>query len=765
MKTLLYSAMSATIGVMAFFSWNWSIAISSIIFLFYLLWKTNLRNVMLQLVVIAIFLCTSYISDTLHKTGLTGRETSFHTTIYDLPSFDGDLFQSLVQLPSGEKLQLRYRIQTVQEKDILMERMSIGMSCQFNGELNQPDMSRNENGFNYHSYLKQQDIHWILQAESYSLESCTVSRPSILFKIKNIRLEGIHYISSLLPEETRGYVAALVFGDRKLIPEHELSAYQQLGLIHLLAVSGLHISFLAGLVFYLGIRAGLVREHMKILLTLLLPVYALLTGASPSVWRACLMAMSYFVLSILKKEISLAASILAVYLFLLFIQPYMLYNIGFQLSFAVSFAMILSANIFSQFQSKLLLGLLVSTICQISALPILLFHFYEISFLGVFLNIIFVPVYSLLLPLSIMAILTPLIVPHLGEFLISLVHSILVICNKAALLCSGLPIGSIVFGKPSPFMMAALLFCLLLIFIKWDKTGNLLYTRNYVALLIILLISQYNVQKLSPAGEVTFIDIGQGDSILISLPFNKGNFLIDTGGLAVFGQEEWKKRKTSFNTGKDIIIPLLKSKGIHRLDMLILTHPDADHIGSVQQVLEGIPVERIYIGKDSESKYNAGFFYKAEKENINLGSLQQGSNWTVGDARFYVLNPSDEQEDSNESSVVIYAEIGGLTWLFTGDIGVFSENKILRQYPGLKADVLKVGHHGSKNSTSEEFLTSLQPKYAIISVGEENRYGHPHQSVLHSLSQAGAVILRTDSHGGISYRFKKNWGTFSTELP
>jgi competence protein ComEC len=766
MRNLLFAAVSATFGVTAFSFYGKGIILAGMIYVVFLIFQRSLRIILFQLIFFLIFFSAGYISDHYHSTGYNGAETSFRIRLTEIPDINGDTLRAVVTDSTGEKLQLRYKIQTENEKVLLSEKFNLDISCPVTGTLEIPDRRRNENSFDYGFFLLQQNIHWILKADSIRIHECSKVSKGILTKIKGIRMAGISYIEHNVPKETRGYVTALLFGDRTLIDEGEQTAYQRLGLIHLLAISGLHISFLAGLIFYLGIRLGIIREHMKIMLVILIPIYAILSGGSPSVWRACLMAMIYFLFSLIKKEISLAASIIGVYLFLLLIQPNTLYNIGFQLSFAVTFSLIMSARIFSRFNSKILQLILISLICQISALPILLYNFYEISVLGVLLNVVFVPLYTLLLPLSILAILTHLAFPLIGDYLISLLNLLLTNCNEAAMITSKLPLATIVFGKPSKVIMCLLVLLILRIFFKWDKDGGLRHCKFYIVLLLILLCMQYNHQIFSPNGEIVFIDVGQGDSIFIRLPYNKGNYLIDTGGSVGFNQEDWRKKRSDFNTGSDIILPFLKSKGIHRIDKLLLTHPDSDHVGSVNELLEGIDVANIFIGKGAENKYSQkGVLQAAERRNVKISTLQQGDSWNKDSNIFYVLNPYQLEADSNNSSIVIWARIGGLNWLFTGDLGKSAEQDIIKRYPKLRTDVLKAGHHGSKTSSSQEFLDTVKPKAAIISAGKGNRYGHPHEEVMKLLKQRGVLIFRTDLQGGISYKYRNQTGTFSTAIP
>ncbi|WP_340371735.1 DNA internalization-related competence protein ComEC/Rec2 [Peribacillus sp. FSL E2-0218] len=766
-RHLLLLALSATFGVAAHSSPSITQLIIITIFLCFLHFTLGLdvKAYSLHLVVMMIFFGAASYSDHRSQTIYQGTESRFAITFTDQPKIDGHSLKGFIASEKGERLMLRYKIDSEQEKENLGRLLQIGLSCPAEGSLSIPDTQRNENGFDYQRYLKRKSTHWILKADSITFQECIEGGNSIVHSIRNLRMKGIAYIGRNFPKESSGFVTALIFGDQGYIDEDDLTNYQRLGLVHLLAISGLHVSFLTGMLFYLGIRIGITRERMTIVLLIFLPVYMLLSGGSPSVVRSCLMAMLFFFLLLFKHRVSAASTIGLVYIALLLFQPNMLYDIGFQLSFAVTFSILMSSGIFLRYPQKTLQLLIISLICQLTALPILLFHFYEASFLGVFLNVVYVPLYSiLLLPFSLIALTCHLLFPPLGEPLISILNFTFILCNKAADAASNLPLASIVFGKPHFFVMALLVTSLLGLYLTWE--GSFKKSKWWCGMLIVLLLFQYNIQKLSPFGEVQIIDVGQGDSILIILPFNRGNYLIDTGGQITFPIEPWAQKRKKFNTADDIIIPLLKSKGIHQLDKLILTHADADHVGSAKELIEHFKVEEIIIGGGSEEQYrDMDFVSIARDKKVQLSVSKRGDSWVAGGALFSVLHPHEEEENKNDSSIVLYSELGGLSWIFAGDLEEEGEGKLMNAFPRLRADILKVGHHGSKTSTSAPFLLQLQPKAALISAGKDNRYGHPHKSVLGNLETNQIHVFRTDEDGSIIYKYYKRKGTFRKTIP
>ncbi|MCF2132535.1 MBL fold metallo-hydrolase, partial [Strepomyces sp. STD 3.1] len=233
-----------------------------------------------------------------------------------------------------------------------------------------------------------------------------------------------------------------------------------------------------------------------------------------------------------------------------------------------------------------------------------------------------------------------------------------------------------------------------------------------------------------------------------------------------FQQEEWEKRQTTFSVGKDIVHPYLKSKGITSITKLIITHGDHDHGGSALELLDLVDVKELVLGKkELFSELEQELVRETMKRGTPLTLVGSGDVWKEGEHTFNVLAPFGMEEDTNEQSIVIYTVFGNQRWLFTGDLGEEGEQKLIETFPALEVDVLKVGHHGSKTSTSTFFLEEIQPSYGLVSAGENNRYNHPHHEVLERLEQNHVKIFRTDKQGALIYCFSRKAGTFQTTLP
>jgi competence protein ComEC len=703
-----------------------------------------------------------------NKTKISPKTTGFQIQFTDEVKINGDRFRAVVkENKTKEKLLLTYKISSEMEKSILQQYPLLKYSCLIQGDLVVPDLARNENAFNYREFLKQKHIFWELQATDWRLGSCLPEQLTVIDKVKKWRLQGISLIEKNFPKESASLAAALIFGTRDLLSEEQVSAYQKLGVIHLISISGLHVALLVGMIFYLGIRLGAVREKLIWALIMILPFYAFLTGATPSVNRSVLMTI--MILSVNQiKFFNLLRSIDGLclsFLFLAFWNPLVIYDIGFQLTYIVTLSLLLSLPIVSRYHSFVGKMIITSYISQASALPFLLYYFFEIPLLSIIANILFIPLYSFLfLPGLIILFLLHFVSTDMFQLLSHLLSSIIDYSDRIAAWASYLPWTRITPGRPSILFLVIYSGSILLTFYHWER-------RKYLLIMIlpwIIVCTQLLLPYVSSKGEVSFIDVGQGDSILIKLPNNRGNYLIDTGGTISFSSEEWQQKKQKFEVGQDVLVPYLKGKGIATVDLLILTHGDMDHIGGSLSLLKELKVKKILLPFVSSEKSPVELRLEklAQKQRIEILYMFEGLSWYVDESNFTILAPSKNYSgDKNDGSIVISAHINGLSWLFTGDLGKEGEELLVKNYPTLNINVLKIGHHGSKNSTSEDFIRHFTPVYSIISVGEKNGFGHPHSEVLRILEASGSTIFRTDLHGGISYKFSDKGGTFFKVIP
>ncbi|UPT60081.1 DNA internalization-related competence protein ComEC/Rec2 [Geobacillus thermoleovorans] len=685
-----------------------------------------------------------------NKTSLSGGRHSLSVRFSAAPAIDGDRLQAAVQA-GKERVQLRYIIRTAAEKEALRARLMPGVVCRLSGMLERPMPASNPYAFDYRRYLRRHRIHWLFLPEAIDLSACVRVRPTIIERLEAIREAGVRRIEARFPPEAAGIAAALIYGERRSLDEEVISGYQQLGIIHLLAISGGHVTLLVGAALAAAIRF-VTREAAVLALLVFLPMYAVLAGASPSVLRACATGMIVLAVQWKKGMIHPLDALSWTALALLVFDPYMVWDVGFQLSFLVTFALLAHVSVLASARSMLQNLFQTALAAQLAALPILLYHFYEISVWSIGLNVFFVPWYSfVILPIAFLSAVfsfSPLI--WLFSRLIELTDAVVRFFSVDYSFM-------LVLGRPGPWCLAGYLTAIAAVFLDWER-GRLLRGLTAVAAATAL---QLAAPYVDPKGEVTVLDVGQGDCIYIELPYRKAVYLIDTSGTPEWVREPWRKRSRPFAVGRDVVVPFLKAQGVRTLDQLILTHDDADHIGAAPEVMGAVRVKKIVTSPGALPAVKA----MARPFSVPVAASVRGDRWKVGDAAFSVLHPEAGNNEDNNGSLVLLARLGRLTWLFAADIEEEAEQALIRAYPELRADVLKVAHHGSKTSTTELFLRTVKPRAAIISVGRYNRYGHPSPEVLMRLRQQRAIIWRTDENGAIRYVYDENGGTFQVMKP
>ena len=700
-----------------------------------------------------------------NQTSLAEGEYFTNSAIVSIPVIDGNQLKGMIKNENREKVTFRYTIETSVQKEVL-KKLKPGDQCFFKGDLQQPKAATMPNAFDYKQYLHDQHIHWQFKIDK--IEKChSPDQFKVDLFLLHLRLKGLELIELHFPSSSEGIVQALLFGERKLIDEEVEKGYQSLGIVHLLAISGLHVGLLVGGVYFVIIFCGVTHERARLIFLLLLPIYMMITGGSPSVIRASFMVILYFLIKMFRLKIPPIDVISFTCLFLLIINPYYLFQVGFQLSYVVSLGLLLSAKLITQYKTFLAKLTIVSSVSQLCSIPLLLYHFFEVSLISLPLNMLFVPFYSfLILPLSIVATFLIIVFPPIGTFFVTFLDAILSYSHLFVLNVLKLPFSTLVTGRPS--IIFILFYCLVTYFLllRLEQKYKLMKICHSVGFLVCLFIVQMFYPYVNPNGKVMFIDVGQGDSILIQLPYNKGVFLIDTGGRISFPQEEWEKPKSTYSLVESITVPYLKSIGITTIDGLFLTHGDIDHIGEAVELINLMKVEELvvpegFVRGDVEKEV----LNNAIENKINVEIVRSGHQLIFNDFLFFIVSPQELSDSKNDDSLVLWTEIGGFKWLFTGDAEHGSEEKLITKYPRLQADVLKVGHHGSKGSTSEQLLDALSPSVAVISAGYNNRYQHPHPEVIDKLTSRDITVLRTDIHGGILYEFEGTNGTFSIHPP
>lgn len=630
-----------------------------------------------------------------------------------------------------------------------------GSTCQITGQLKHAEQSRNPGQFDYQSYLLEQGI--AAQITVTSMSDITCEGKSLLHPIYSLRTTFQNHVVQKLTPYTSAWLNALVLGDRTLLSDETVSLFQRWGMSHILAISGLHIGLIVSLVYFLLVKLNVTtKEKAHMLIILFLPIYAIISGGQPSVWRASLMVLLFLIIRKLNTHYAATDILSIVFMILVIFDPKIVYHIGFQMSFIVTFSLILSKPWISETVSPFFQMLRISFIAQMVILPIQFINFYTFQPLSIIVNTIVIPYFSVFV-IPFMFIV--LMLSFLPAFLIETVDFIFVFVHERVItlieIIDRIVHYPFVFGD-FPFAFVLLFYSLFFLIMYYGQVGKRQKAFLSGALLTLVIVGLAIRPYFSPVGTVTMLDIGQGDAIVIELPYRKGVFMVDVGSRVMFDDE-----KLSDQEYDRIIKPYLDYRGIQKIDAIFVSHAHIDHMGSIPFLLKDKKVTEFIVSEYHEFNNEVGEVMK--NSGALLTELELNDVIVRNGHTFNVLSP-DKERGTNENSLVMQTVLGGKSWLLTGDMYKNNEQFILKNYKKLKIDVLKVAHHGSDTSTGETFINHLQPQVSLISVGH-NFYGHPNEAVIDILETTGSLVLRTDENGAIQFRYRNNNGTFFKALP
>ncbi|RYG74751.1 DNA internalization-related competence protein ComEC/Rec2 [Lentibacillus lipolyticus] len=635
--------------------------------------------------------------------------------------------------------------------------LKYGASCRVDGTPELPESSKNPGQFDYRDYLASQGIHYQIILDSPRAITCTGS--SFMQTIYQLRFDLTAYVRNRVSPQTAAWLNALVLGDDTQISEEIKNLFQRWNLTHLLAISGLHVGLVVGFIYLFLVKfAGITKEKAQWTVMIFLPVYALLAGGEPSVLRASAMVLLFLVAGRLNWKWSATDVLSIVFIALICVDRYIVYQLGFQLSFCVTFGLLLSKDWLAQTEISFFSILKISFIAQMLILPLQVVYFFTFHPLSILFNTVAVPYFTLfVIPLMFTTLLlTPVagfLLPIFDALFVS-IHDVFINLMQHIDQAVYYPffIGSF------PFLAVILYYIILIMFMMKLEARRQKEAFAWGFCILLLLCLMVMRPYLSPDGKVTMLDIGQGDAFVVELPYRESVILIDAGARLSFDME-----KPSENVYQQVIRPYLLSQGIHEIDAIFISHGDTDHSGSLPYIVEDMSVHHVIVS--AYYSFSEQVVKAMENTGTKIVRTNTGDELTIGGQHFKILSPSVDNGSPNENSLVLYSVFGGKSWLFTGDIGKDTEQNILRTYPRLSAHVLKVAHHGSQTSSDPSFLQQINPEYGLISVGENNTYGHPHAQVLESLAKGSVTVYRTDENGAVEYHFRGNKGTFSTYLP
>lgn len=591
----------------------------------------------------------------------------------------------------------------------------------------------NRNEFDYARFLAQQkDCHYQIQV-SPEQNLQLIEPQNWRDRLHSVRQKCALRLAQL-PPTLSFHAQALLLGIRDQQGTQYQETLGRLGVIHLLSLSGLHVFYLLSLVRAGATYCRIPREIMNRLLLVSLPFYAVFTGNGTSVSRAIGLMMVQLLCEECHWRQSRLDSWSQVLGLNLLWQPYLLQSMGGQLSYLMAFALI-----YLQGQSNFKVCYWLNLI----SLPLGLRYTYRWHLLTILVNGAMVPIYlPVVLSLVGLAIVGQFVCPPLVDSCDWVLRSLYQLLDWLATL----PYLTVTFGKIPLLPLLGVLVLTLLLMVTVAPAVRRRLRRGIILLYGLSFLGIH----FNPIGRVIVFDIGQGDSILIQQPFNRHHLLIDTGGRLKLPQEKWQKRYQVSRVEK-MTVNYLYSQGIDHLDAVALTHQDADHIGDLGQLLQKIKVNRVICAAGLPENQQFQRQIKPYLNQIQLTPTLADQSFKIGQQVYSVLAPVTAGNGTNADSLVITTNLQGTQWLFTGDLEQAGELDLLRRYPQLMVDYLKVGHHGSQTATAPAFVQRLKPKGALISASRHNRYQHPHEVTLKTLKQARVPYWVTAQSGMLEW--------------
>ncbi len=573
----------------------------------------------------------------------------------------------------------------------------------------------------------------------------------LLRKAAEIRSHYRENMEKVMPKQDAAAIFAMLFGGYDGIREELTEAFTVTGIVHILSVSGSHVSLLAAVVVMLGGIFRIPKMPLALFLFAVIAFYTLLAGCVPPAFRAAVMGSLVFLGTTLERDVDSKRLLTLTGIAFLLYNPLLLFHISFQLSFTATAGIIcFSKKLTKFFEAKGLKYVLASSLAltlsaQVLTIPIIAWYFHRLSISSVAANFFIVPPVELIIVIGLFSGIVAFILPFLGGVIFFFDSLILGIVYEATRILAKIPTAYL---PTMGFFMSGIYYLFCLYFMPDDNIREKLkpifarYKKTAALFLTIFAISGLIVNFAKPKEVLfAFIDVGQGDAMAVKTA-NGRALMFDTGG----------SRDGNFDIGGRVDVPFLLYHGITELDYIFLSHAHEDHAAGTGGILKAMPVKEVVTAAEGKDAYQKSMKINKEiMEKSHFSEPNVGDVYNIDGVKVEVLYAPKTAKGENEMSNLYRVSYGAVSFLVTGDLVKEDETKLVENNVDLSAVVLKVGHHGSKTSSDAVFLQKVAPKYAVISVGQDNSFGHPNAEVLEKLQAIGAKIYRTDKDGAVFF--------------
>ena len=644
--------------------------------------------------------------------------------------------------------------------DKTFQKIEIGKTVKLRGTAEKFERAHNPGNFDQRQYYEKQNIYgMVFSEEILGVGGKTDWLSERLYRLKQ---SWKTKLTDAMGEKNGAILSAILLSEKREMDAEIKELYQKNGIGHILAISGLHISFIGLSVYHLFRKMGSPYIVAGAGASVLLFLYVLMIGFSVSVMRAAIMLLIRIGADVTGRVYDMATALFFAGAVTVLLQPLYLIDAGFLMSYGAIFGILIVLPAMEKLflcKSKIIKGMYASAAINLMLFPVLLHFYFEFPTYSVFLNMLVIPMMSWVLGAGLIGSLFLGLVPPIGRLLVKGCKVLLELFEWMSRLTGRLPGARIVFGQPAwwQIILYYLVLCSIVFFaLRCKKREKLRRVRKIVLLLCVFTPVLFSMgHGMDGKISVTVIDVGQGDGIFVRGPEN-GTYLIDGGSSDV---EE---------VGKYRLEPFLKSQGIGHLDYVLISHGDSDHYSGVEEMLTrqnlGVDIENLVLPATYQSDEALIKLARlAKKNDISVLMIEPGMKLQEGEFQMTCIQPEENfpGEIGNASSMVLDLQFNKFRMLCTGDVEEKGEELLLEKVDGEAYPILKVAHHGSKNSTKEELLKAIRPGIALISAGKDNRYGHPHKETLKRLKKWGTTIYSTVDSGALT--LKSDGNTVSVE--